>query len=413
MSSVPGFLPSTSAPLFGNSPWPPGLDLSISIDGLPSFSLDATAMGLCGGMVFTARDIFQAKKPQLRSGNSVGLPMPTAQYLLNRQVDSLSPMVTTWLHKTEELDHSTVLGGQGLFAETIGEATKVMQTIDRGVLCPIGVVLTQSWSPLAIGDNHCELVFGYDLVGSKLTLHTYDPNFPAEDSLTISLDISRTTPAGVISTNGTSNRSRRDTVRGFFVLDYSPHDPSPAYVDDGVITGVTGIPSPMTPGQTARIQISMTNLGSTTWDPAVGYKLGTQSPQDNTEWGVGRFALPGVMRPEERGIITATITAPKAAGFYTFQVQPLQEMVRWFGRAGAPVRVAVGSITGACVPGQAQLRTLLAQLADVEAQIAGIDWSDPVIAKREAGILAARLSALSGQVNRLEQQLIAAGCAPG
>jgi len=37
MSSVPGFLPSTSAPLFGNSPWPPGLDLSISIDGLPSW----------------------------------------------------------------------------------------------------------------------------------------------------------------------------------------------------------------------------------------------------------------------------------------------------------------------------------------------------------------------------------------
>jgi len=53
------------------------------------------------------------------------------------------------------------------------------------------------------------------------------------------------------------------------------------------------------------------------------------------------------------------------------------------------------------------------QLADVEAQIAGIDWSDPVIAKREAGILAARLSALRGQLNRLEQQLIAVGCTPG
>jgi hypothetical protein len=83
----------------------------------------------------------------------------------------------------------------------------------------------------------------------------------------------------------------------------------------------------------------------------------------------------------------------------------------WSGSAGPAHRS--GSITGACAPGQAQLRTLLAQLADVEAQIAGIDWSDPVIAKREAGILAARLSALSGQVNRLEQQLIPAGCAPG
>jgi hypothetical protein len=60
--------------------------------------------------------------------------------------------------------------------------------------------------------------------------------------------------------------------------------------------------------------------------------------------------------------------------------------------------VEFGSVTGACVPVQAQLHALLGQLADVEAEIAGIDWSDPVIAKREAGILGAPLSALSSQV---------------
>ncbi len=36
MPYVSGFLPSRSAPMFHNGPWPPGLDLKLSLAGLPA-----------------------------------------------------------------------------------------------------------------------------------------------------------------------------------------------------------------------------------------------------------------------------------------------------------------------------------------------------------------------------------------
>lgn len=51
MPIVPGFLPSTVAPLFPNGPWPPGMDLRVSVPGLPTVALDVTHLGLCGGDV--------------------------------------------------------------------------------------------------------------------------------------------------------------------------------------------------------------------------------------------------------------------------------------------------------------------------------------------------------------------------
>ena len=65
MPSVPGFLPSTHAPLFRNGPWPAGLKLAIRVAALPALSLDATRWGLCGGMTFLTRDIVEAAQPQL------------------------------------------------------------------------------------------------------------------------------------------------------------------------------------------------------------------------------------------------------------------------------------------------------------------------------------------------------------
>ncbi|MEU5045877.1 hypothetical protein [Streptomyces griseorubiginosus] len=76
---VPGFLPSTRAPRFGNSPWPAGTALEISVFGLPVTSVDGTRMGLCGGMSFVARDIHEAGTPQLRGTSSQRVPVEREQ----------------------------------------------------------------------------------------------------------------------------------------------------------------------------------------------------------------------------------------------------------------------------------------------------------------------------------------------
>src|SRR6266566_7555029 len=88
MPSVPNFLPSTSAPLFYNGPWPPGTNLSISIPGLPAVTVDATQMGLCGGMSFLARDIHESGTEQLRNRDSRRIPAALAQHVLGRLIQS-------------------------------------------------------------------------------------------------------------------------------------------------------------------------------------------------------------------------------------------------------------------------------------------------------------------------------------
>src|SRR5437764_2463740 len=95
---VPGFLPSTRAPLFHNGPWPAGTSLAVSILGLPAVSLDATAMGLCGGMSFLARDIFESGTPQLRNRVASEIPLQLAQHVLGRLIDSFTgpQIVARW-----------------------------------------------------------------------------------------------------------------------------------------------------------------------------------------------------------------------------------------------------------------------------------------------------------------------------
>jgi hypothetical protein len=219
MGFVKGFLPSTNAPLFHNGPWPPGTAFSVSIAGLPAISIDTTHMGFCGGMSLLTRDIFESGTPHLRGTVASHIPLPLAQLILNRLIDSFDGPATVakWLQFTQRLDHDTWLGGAGTFHLTVDECAGIMQVIDSGHLCPIGVVLTQSYAPWDVFQSHVELVWGYELAGPQLTLHTYDCNNEGNDDITISLDISSQTPAKDISTNGTDGPSA-GRVRGFFQL---------------------------------------------------------------------------------------------------------------------------------------------------------------------------------------------------
>ena len=58
---VQGFLPSTSAFHFANS-WPHVPAFTVAVGGV-QVPLGDAAHGLCGGMVFAARDYFEAHRP--------------------------------------------------------------------------------------------------------------------------------------------------------------------------------------------------------------------------------------------------------------------------------------------------------------------------------------------------------------
>ncbi|WP_141204627.1 hypothetical protein [Streptomyces griseorubiginosus] len=411
---VPGFLPSTRAPRFGNSPWPAGTALEISVFGLPVTSVDATRMGLCGGMSFVARDIHEAGTPQLRGTSSQRVPVELARHTLDRLVDSFNgpALVQRWIAETQALDHETVVWGPGLFHRTIDEVPGILDDIDRGILCPVGLVLVHSYAPWDVFQNHVVLIWGYERHGDVLTLRTYDCNQPMRDDIVIQLDISSHRPAKTITTNGTSDADGR--IRGFFRIPYTPADPSPCYIDAASVRVTGPPPVPMGAGARSRVTVTAENNGSTTWTADGLYRLGSQAPQDNTTWGTGRVDLPSAaVDPGDSAVFQFDVTAPAAAGTYAFCWQMVREGVRWFGQASPRVAVAVGSRSGVCEQLHTRYRDLAAQLDDVRAALDGIDWNDPYEARREAVRLNKDARALRDQLNSVEREQQTHGCAPG
>src|SRR5207302_4288287 len=124
-----------------------------------------------------------------------------------------------------------------------------------------------------------------------------------------------------ISTNGTSSPNAPGTIRGFFELSYTQVDPSPIYVDDGMVSVTQPLPAQMARGQQAPVTVLATNLGSTTWTASGQYRLGSADPQDNTNWGRNRFELPGPVLPRDSSALTFDVTAPAVAGNYDFAWQ--------------------------------------------------------------------------------------------
>jgi len=415
MKFVPGFLPSKSAPLFANGPWPPGTSFTVPIPGLPPISINTTQMGFCGGMSFLTRDIFESGMPQLRGLVAADIPAALAQLILHRLIDSFDGPATVakWLAFTQKLDHDTVFGGPGVFHMTVSECAAIMTDIDAGILCPIGVVLAQSLAPWAVFQNHAELVWGYDLTGSQLTLHVYDCNNPARDDITIGLDISSPTPAKDIFTNGTYGPTY-DHVRGFFRLPYTHADPSAAYIDDAVVTVSTPPPAQMTPGSHAAVEVTALNTGSTSWTPSHNYRLGSQAPQDNSIWGTGRVdLLASQVDPQQTARFQFQITAPDQSADEQFCWQMVHETVHWFGAPSADIPVAVGANSPLCQQLHTQHVALVTQYQNIEADLAMIDWSDRQAARAEAATLSRQADAIQQQIAALEERQAANGCAPG
>ena len=343
MPFVPGFLPSLNAPLFPNGPWPAGTDIWIDISGLGPVWINGTGLGLCGGMSFLTRDIFEAGTPQLQSPDSTLLPVPLVKHIQSRLIDSFKPLPlipATWL----ELDQYNF---DGTFARSVAEAPGIMADIDAARLCPIGVMLVSGTSaPWDVFSNHVELVWGYERNSATgvLKLHVYDCNAPGRDDMTISLDISGKGGTKMISTTGTSSGSAPGTIQGFFRLQYQPADPSPAYVDDAVVLISEPPPSYMAPGDKASVVIQALNVGSTNWTATDQYKLGSQSPLDNTTWGLNRNKLPTpVVVSQSIATFTFGISAPRTPGDFDFQWGMVREMVHWFGAPSPVSRVHVSA----------------------------------------------------------------------
>jgi hypothetical protein len=239
---VPGFLPSTNGLHFANS-WPSLPIWTIKIPGGVSIPIGDASNGLCGGMSYTVRDMFQAGA--LPPGDTTApAGGPLFDYVATRLRDSFNlpggPGIYLELMNPALPDDETWIEplGHGRAWRMINEAwPAIRKDLDSGVPSPLSLVEVKSLNPFDLGKNHQILAYGYDLSGSALTLHLYDPNSPNDDTVTMSLDISHPDHATAVT------YSTGSTIWCFFRSDYTFRDPTPAVAASAQATSGPEAPS--------------------------------------------------------------------------------------------------------------------------------------------------------------------------
>jgi hypothetical protein len=212
MPDVPGYTVAKNGFRFANDF--PDVPMQVMVCGHP-ISFFTAGNGLCGGITFLGRDYFEAglPAPDMVPAPSAG---PVFQALCARQLASFDIPVgflryLDWMCPARPWrDCGTV---QGRWERTVHEEwPRVKADIDSGHPSPLGLVHVLSWDPRDVGKCHQVLAWGYDVVGSRLTLKVCDPNHPQDAGVCLGVDLAE---GASIAWNGSSA-----PVHGFFRSEY-------------------------------------------------------------------------------------------------------------------------------------------------------------------------------------------------
>ena len=129
-----------------------------------------------------------------------------------------------------------------------------------------------------------------------------------------------------------NNVSRRNLLNGGELLD------NDASFVSQVVPSLEG-DTPIT------VSITMKNTGTTNWTAGGDYKLGSQSPEDNNNWGLSRVNLGAdeIIVPNAEKTFTFDVVVPNSDGIYNFQWQMIKDGNQWFGSKSAIQQLVLGS----------------------------------------------------------------------
>jgi len=192
MSIHTGFLPSSSGFKFGNSfPHVPLKRINVLGRKIP---IGNASYGLCGGMIFAAMDYFEAKIP-IPSNPTAPSSGPLFEYIVNRQLDSFHlpfGLMKYMVLMNPFLSDTETLASHGRGWRMMNEEwPKIKMDLDNGKLSPLGLIRAKSLNPFEIRRHHQVLAYGYDLHENQLSIFVYDPNFPNDDGVTLSLKMGK------------------------------------------------------------------------------------------------------------------------------------------------------------------------------------------------------------------------------
>lgn len=394
---VTNFKPSVNGLHFTNS-WPPEPDIIVNVAPLGNVPIGDASNGLCGGMVFTALDVFLARLPPIPDTTNPAQGSPLFNYIVSRLFASFNIPggVLKYYEWMNTPDHDTGI----LFAIRRGvawhtiveELPKIKADIDSGNPSPLGLVTVYSANPGDLGKNHQVLAYAYEQDNAgNVKIQLYDPNTapPSSDGVFLSLNINDPTHTTPITHNvniSDPNTNLPEPIRGFFRVDYTFSNPAS-------LEPVTPLPSnayfvsqsvqsPLVPGQVSSASVTMQNIGGTTWTAQGNnpFRLGSQNPQDNATWGLARVDVPSNVAPGNEVTFNFTITAPSAPGTYNFQWRMVEELVSWFGDTTPNVPVVVQPVLRQMVVhvqpfpvpvGRSVVLTVFAQDAQTSAPVSG------------------------------------------
>lgn len=201
---------------------------------------DIRTGGLCGGMVYTALDYFNAGRPAPRLSHRPAVQTTLHDYLYDRQVRSLASNLDKWAEigfnplgaRNAEFFEWGLQGSRG------GRIEELCAEIDRGCPVPLGL---QSYGGGGPG-NHQVLATGYDLgryrgdLGAykeDVQIFLYDPNVPNR-TLTLVPDVEN--QAYCIKEKGRAHRWRTYFVDRKYRAHTPPDEaPSPAPASAGTV----------------------------------------------------------------------------------------------------------------------------------------------------------------------------------
>ena len=201
---VPGFTPSLNGLHFINS-FPNAPDYQIHV-GNQTISIGNAANGLCGGMAYAVRDIFQAgqRPPTTTTSPTAG---PLFDFIARRLLDSfelpVGPLKYLALMSPALPDHETSMSQAGLaphgrsWLMVHDEWPRIRAELDAGHLVNLALIQIKSLNPGDLGHNHQVLAWGYDLDGNDVDIRIYDPNCRDNDDVCLSFnagDAQHTTP---------------------------------------------------------------------------------------------------------------------------------------------------------------------------------------------------------------------------
>lgn len=212
------FLPSRDGLPFANR-FAPGPTMKLGLVDPRWIGIGDASQGLCGGMVFTARDLWHAGIRPPADADPPANGSLRFRSIVRRQVESLD-----WLRvplRFYDLAAFRPAPGRRRREDVTldDEWPRIRDELVAGRPSMIGLIRRASANPILLGLNHQVMGYAAAWDDAAIRIRIYDPNWPGRDDVEIRIDL---TPDGRPASLG---QTTGEPLLAFFRAPYTERDP--------------------------------------------------------------------------------------------------------------------------------------------------------------------------------------------